>query len=161
VLLRLGDVVPADCYLLDDGDQLKIDQSSLTGESLPVTRFAGDEIYSGSIVKQGEMKAIVHGTGLNTFFGKAADLVNRSTKKSHIHLVLKSIGYFCICFIVVGVVTELIVQFGIRTKPCTNVINAKCAPLNNVLCSDKTGTLTRRSLGDCQGDGKTFGDGIE
>jgi hypothetical protein len=49
VLLRLGDVVPADCYLLDDGDSLKIDQSSLTGESLPVNRYPADEVYSGSI----------------------------------------------------------------------------------------------------------------
>jgi H+-transporting ATPase len=49
VLLRLGDVVPADCFILDDGDSLKIDQSSLTGESIPVDRFPGDEIYSGSI----------------------------------------------------------------------------------------------------------------
>jgi H+-transporting ATPase len=143
VLLRLGDVVPADCYILDDGDSLKIDQSSLTGESIPVDRFPGDEIYSGSIgtfstrtrcalhivltvyrtttttVKQGEMKAIVHATGLSTFFGKAADLVNRSEKKSHIHLVLKSIAYFCIIFIAVGVVAELITQFAIRGKPCT------------------------------------------
>lgn len=147
MLLRLGDVVPADCFILDDGDFLKIDQSSLTGESIPVDRYPGDEIYSGSIgnssaplpapaarplsnsfflflflaflVKQGEMKAIVHATGLNTFFGKAADLVNRSQKKSHIHLVLKSIAYFCITFIIIGVVAELITQFAIRGKPCT------------------------------------------
>jgi len=49
VLLRLGDVVPADCFLLDDGEFLKIDQSSLTGESLPVNRFPGEEVFSGSI----------------------------------------------------------------------------------------------------------------
>jgi magnesium-transporting ATPase (P-type) len=49
VLLRLGDIVPADCYLLDDGESLKVDQSSLTGESVPVNRYPGDEIYSGSI----------------------------------------------------------------------------------------------------------------
>ncbi|ELR11003.1 plasmamembrane proton-efflux P-type ATPase [Acanthamoeba castellanii str. Neff] len=133
VLLRLGDVVPADCFILDDGDSLKIDQSSLTGESIPVDRFPGDEIYSGSIVKQGEMKAIVHATGLSTFFGKAADLVNRSEKKSHIHLVLKSIAYFCIIFIMVGVVAELITQFAIRDKPCTGVSDGDCAPLNNIL----------------------------
>jgi H+-transporting ATPase len=119
VLLRLGDVVPADCYILDDGDFLKIDQSSLTGESIPVDRYPGDEIYSGSIVKQGEMNAIVHATGTSTFFGKAADLVNKSTKKSHIHIVLKAIAYFCLTFIICGVVAELITEFGIRDKPCS------------------------------------------
>lgn len=77
-------------------------------------------------VKQGEMKAIVHATGLSTFFGKAADLVNRSEKKSHIHLVLKSIAYFCITFICIGVVAELITQFAIRGKPCTGT---RCPPL--------------------------------
>jgi len=70
-------------------------------------------------VKQGEMNAIVHATGVNTFFGKAADLVNRSTKKSHIHFVLKSIAYFCLVFISIGVTAELITEFGIRGKPCT------------------------------------------
>ncbi len=79
------------------------------------------------------MKAIVHATGLSTFFGKAADLVNRSEKKSHIHLVLKSIAYFCIIFIMVGVVAELITQFAIRGKPCTGVSDGDCAPLNNIL----------------------------
>jgi len=133
VLLRLGDRVPADSYILDGGEGLKIDQSSLTGESIPVDRYPGDEIYSGSIVKQGEMNAIVHATGVNTFFGKAADLVNRSTKKSHIHFVLKSIAYFCLVFISIGVTAELITEFGIRGKPCTGVIDQECAPLNNIL----------------------------
>jgi H+-transporting ATPase len=133
VLLRLGDIVPADCYLLDEGESLKIDQASLTGESLPVNRYPGDETYSGSIVKQGEMKAVVHATGLNTFFGKAASLVQQSRKKSHIHLVLKSIGYFCISFAIVGCIAELITQFAIRNKPCTGLMNAACAPLNNML----------------------------
>jgi H+-transporting ATPase len=131
VLLRLGDVVPADCYILDDGDFLKIDQSSLTGESIPVDRYPGDEIYSGSIVKQGEMNAIVHATGTSTFFGKAADLVNKSTKKSHIHIVLKAIAYFCLAFIICGVVAELITEFGIRDKPCSGV--QSCTALDNIL----------------------------
>jgi H+-transporting ATPase len=151
VLLRLGDVVPADCYLLDDGDSLKIDQSSLTGESLPVNRYPAAEVYSGSIgtlhlhthqrtrtrtrwlsvevvkwgwcdvrtVKQGEMLAVVHATGVNTFFGKAASLVQSSKKKSHIHVILKAIGYFCILFVAAGCIAELITQFAIRGKSCT------------------------------------------
>ncbi len=91
MLLRLGDVVPADCILLE-GESLKIDQSSLTGESLPVNRYPGDEIFSGSIVKQGEMTAVVHATGMNTFFGKAASLVETTQKRGHFHTVLTSIG---------------------------------------------------------------------
>eukprot|EP01135_Chromosphaera_perkinsii_P000688 Nk52_evm1s149 gene=Nk52_evmTU1s149 len=67
VRIRLGDVVPADLKLLE-GDELKIDQSSLTGESLPVTKYAGYEAYSGSVVKQGEIECVVYATGVNTFF---------------------------------------------------------------------------------------------
>ena len=73
-MLRLGDIVPADCILLE-GEGLKIDQSSLTGESLPVDKHSGDEAYSGSIIKQGEVHGLVYATGVNTFFGKAASLV--------------------------------------------------------------------------------------
>lgn len=76
-MLRLGDIVPADCVLLE-GEGLKIDQSSLTGESLPVDKYEGDEVYSGSVVKQGEVHGLVYATGVNTFFGKAATLVSAS-----------------------------------------------------------------------------------
>ena len=69
--VRIGDIVPADARLLD-GDPIEVDQSALTGESLPVTRKPGDVVYSGSIVKQGEIDALVYGTGANTYFGKTA-----------------------------------------------------------------------------------------
>jgi H+-transporting ATPase len=130
VLLRLGDIIPADCILLE-GEGLKIDQSSLTGESLPVSRYAGDEIFSGSIVKMGETKAVVHATGVHTFFGKAANLVQNSEKSGHFQTVLKAIGYFCISVIIVWVVIELIVQFGIRHNECVGVTG--CGSLNNML----------------------------
>jgi len=65
VLLRLGDRVPADSYILDGGEGLKIDQSSLTGESIPVDRYPGDEIYSGSI-------GILHDTSLVSQFSPCA-----------------------------------------------------------------------------------------
>jgi magnesium-transporting ATPase (P-type) len=43
---------------------------ALTGESLPVDKKAGDDTYSGSIAKQGEMDGVVTATGMNTYFGK-------------------------------------------------------------------------------------------
>src|SRR5437762_1213320 len=74
VRLYLGDVVPADCKLIR-GDYISIDQSALTGESLPVTKKSGDDAYSGSVVKEGEMVAVITATGANTFFGRTAKLV--------------------------------------------------------------------------------------
>lgn len=87
VSIKLGDIVPADCRLLD-GDALKIDQSALTGESLPVTRNPGDEVFSGSTVKQGELEAVVIATGVHTFFGKAAHLVDSTNQVGHFQQVL-------------------------------------------------------------------------
>lgn len=73
--LVIGDVVPADAILLQ-GDPLQVDQSALTGESLPTTIHPGGKVKMGSSVKRGELKAVVCATGKNTFFGKAADLLN-------------------------------------------------------------------------------------
>ena len=66
------------------GDPLKVDQASLTGESLPATKVTGDEAYSGSIVKQGEIECVVHATGSSTFFGKAAALIDQAEKSGHL-----------------------------------------------------------------------------
>ncbi|KAJ4768196.1 Plasma membrane ATPase [Rhynchospora pubera] len=71
ISIKLGDIVPADARL-HEGDPLKIDQSALTGESLPVTKSPGEEVFSGSTCKQGEIEAVVIATGVHTFFGKAA-----------------------------------------------------------------------------------------
>lgn len=86
VSIKLGDIVPADARLLE-GDPLKIDQAALTGESLPVTRYPGDEVFSGSTCKQGEIEAVVFATGLNTFFGKAAHLVDSTNNVGHFQQV--------------------------------------------------------------------------
>ena len=67
IKLRIGNVVPADVQLLS-GDYLLIDQSALTGESLPVSRKVDGIAYASTIVKQGEMLAIVVNTGANTNF---------------------------------------------------------------------------------------------
>src|SRR5476651_2224631 len=73
IRLRLGDIVPADARLLA-GDEVAVDQSALTGESLPATRKPGEAVFSGSIVRQGEIGALVYATGTKTYFGKTAQL---------------------------------------------------------------------------------------
>ena len=82
VRIQLGDVVPADVVLLD-GDYLQIDQSALTGGSLPVDKRRGGAAYSGSVAAQGSMTAVVTATGARTYFGKATRLVAAATPKSH------------------------------------------------------------------------------
>jgi H+-transporting ATPase len=132
IKLRLGGVVPADCKLLY-GDPLTIDQSGLTGESLAVTKHSGAEAYSGSMVKTGDINAVVYATGKNTFFGQAASLVASTENSGHFQQVLKRIGYFCIAIIFGFVVAELAVQFGARNKPCTGVLDGECVSLSNIL----------------------------
>ena len=82
IRVRLGDIVPADAKLLE-GDSVEVDQSALTGESLPVNRNAGETVYSGSIIKQGEIDALVYGTGGDTYFGRTAHLVETAHTASH------------------------------------------------------------------------------
>ncbi|PNX90876.1 plasma membrane ATPase 4-like protein, partial [Trifolium pratense] len=61
ISIKLGDIIPADARLLE-GDPLSVDQSALTGESLPVTKSSSDEVFSGSTVKKGEIEAVVIAT---------------------------------------------------------------------------------------------------
>jgi H+-transporting ATPase len=103
VRLRLGDIVPADARLLD-GDPIEVDQSALTGESLPVTHKTGDAVYSGSIVKQGEIDAIVYGTGRNTYFGKTAGLVETAHTVSHFQRAVLKIGDYLIVLALILVI---------------------------------------------------------
>ena len=66
IRLCLGDIVPADARLLA-GDLVQVNQSALTGESLPATRKPGEAVFSGSIIKRGETDAMVYATGTNTY----------------------------------------------------------------------------------------------
>ncbi|GAM23274.1 hypothetical protein SAMD00019534_064490 [Acytostelium subglobosum LB1] len=132
IILKIGAVVPADNRVLEC-ESVKIDQSSLTGESLPASKKVGDEIYSGSTMKQGEATCIVTSTGVNTFFGRAANLVQETESHGHLQTVLRNIGLFCITFIAVWVLVELLVQFVGRKKSCTGVGEGKCTTLNNAL----------------------------
>ncbi|XP_011034499.1 PREDICTED: plasma membrane ATPase 4-like [Populus euphratica] len=115
ISIKLGDIIPADARLLE-GDPLKIDQSALTGESLPVTKKPGDEVFSGSTCKHGEIEAVVIATGVHSFFGKAAHLVDSTNKVGHFQKVLISIGNFCIISIVVGVLIEALVMWPIQRR---------------------------------------------
>ncbi|CAH8307123.1 unnamed protein product [Eruca vesicaria subsp. sativa] len=115
VSIKLGDIIPADARLLE-GDPLKIDQATLTGESLPVTKNPGTSVFSGSTCKQGEIEAVVIATGVHTFFGKAAHLVDSTTHVGHFQKVLTAIGNFCICSIAVGMAIEIVVIYGLQRR---------------------------------------------
>jgi H+-transporting ATPase len=104
VKIRLGVIVPADLRLVG-GDYASIDQAALTGESLPAAKKVGDEAYSGSIVKQGEMQGVVIATGANTFFGRTAKLVAGAGAVSHAQRAMFEIGNF---LIIVAVALALI-----------------------------------------------------
>jgi H+-transporting ATPase len=107
VRIRLGNVVPVK---LLEGDYIDIDQSALTGESLPVSKKAGDLAYSGSIAKKGEMTAEVIYTGPHTFFGRTAGLVQTAGAKSHFAEANDRIGDFLIVLAVFLAVIMVAVQ---------------------------------------------------
>ncbi|KAL6549704.1 Plasma membrane ATPase 4 [Orobanche minor] len=186
ISIKLGDIIPADARLLE-GDPLKVDQSALTGESLPVTKNPSDEVFSGSTCKQGEIEAVVIATGVHTFFGKAAHLVDSTNQVGHFQKVLTAIGNFCICSIFVGIFIEIVVMYPIQHRKYRDGIDNLLVLLiggipiamptvlsvtmaigshrlsqqgaitkrmtaieemagMDVLCSDKTGTLTLNKL---------------
>ncbi|CAA6659018.1 unnamed protein product [Spirodela intermedia] len=117
ISIKLGDIIPADARLLD-GDPLKIDQVIGSYRGVPsCDQGPWDGVYSGSTCKQGEIEAVVIATGVHTFFGKAAHLVDTTNQVGHFQKVLTSIGNFCICSIAVGMVIEIIVMYPIQDRP--------------------------------------------
>ncbi|WWC96478.1 plasma-membrane proton-efflux P-type ATPase [Kwoniella sp. B9012] len=111
IAFKHGDVCPADCRLTEAID-VSMDQAALTGESLPVSKKLGDECFSGSTCKQGEVEAVVISTGPNTFFGRAATLVGQDNDQvGHLQMVLARIGSFCLVSIGIFVVLEIVILY--------------------------------------------------
>jgi H+-transporting ATPase len=90
IRLRPGDIIPADAKVIT-GDNLGIDQSGVTGESLPVSRSAGNLVYSGTVLQKGEATCVVILTGYQTLYGETAKLVETAKPKSHLQSEILSI----------------------------------------------------------------------
>ena len=155
VKVRLGVIVPADLRFVS-GDYASIDQAALTGESLPAAKKVGDEAYSGSIVRQGEMTGVVIATGSNTFFGRTARLVASAGAVSHAQKAL-SILQFVLVLLVASIpaampaVFSITMALGALALSKEKAIVSKLSAIEemagvDILCSDKTGTLTKNQL---------------
>jgi H+-transporting ATPase len=185
VHVKLGNIIPADLKLVE-GAYLTVDQSALTGESLPVDKKVGDEAYSGSVARQGEMDGIVFATGMRTYIGRTARLVEQAKNVSHFQRAVLRIGNFLI-LITVGLVLVIGLAALFRRDPFLETIQfaliltvasipvalpavlsvtmavgaerlahmraivARLVSIEemagmDVLCSDKTGTLTKNEL---------------
>jgi H+-transporting ATPase len=185
IRMRLGDIVPADARLLD-GDSVDVDQSALTGESLPVSCNPGDAVFSGSVIRRGEIGALVYATGTKTYFGKTAQLVQEAHTVSHFQKAVLKIGNYLI-ILAVALVAVIVVVAIFRGDPIlttlqfalvltvaaipvamptvlsvTMAVGAKLLAKKkaivsklvaieelagvDVLCADKTGTLTQNKL---------------
>jgi H+-transporting ATPase len=185
IRVRLGDIVPADARLLE-GDPVEVDQSALTGESLPVTCTPGDTIRSGSIIRQGEIDALVSATGADTYFGRTARLVEAAATVSHFQRAILKIGDYLIVValalvslillvaifrhdpfletlefalvltvaavpVAMPAVLSVTMAVGARVLAKKEAIVSRLASIEelagmDVLCSDKTGTLTKNRL---------------
>ena len=126
IRLRLGDIVPADARLLE-GDEISVDQSALTGESLPATRKAGEAVFSGSIVRRGEIGGLVYATGKKTYFGKTAQLVQEAKTVSHFQKAVLKIGNYLIILAVV-MVTAIVIVSLIRGNPILTTLQFALVP---------------------------------
>lgn len=109
ITVGLGDIVPADAKIISGG--LSIDQSALTGESLPVETHEADIIYSSSVVRRGEARCVVVNTGANTYFGKTAELVKTAKPKSHQGEVMLTIVRYMMYLSIAALV--LILAYGL------------------------------------------------
>ena len=188
IKIKIGDIVPADAKLLGGGDFLLVDQSALTGESLPVDKKTGDEIYANSIIKQGEMIAQVIATGIHTYFGKTVGLVAKAEReeRSHFQKMVLQVGDFLIFVTIIMILIIIYVGLKRHENPLelltfSLVLTVSAIPVAlpavltvtmavgaislarkqaivsrlpaieemagmDILCSDKTGTLTQNKM---------------
>ncbi len=184
VRIRQGDFVPADVKLADG--HLEVDQSALTGESMMAARRPGDVVYSGSVVKHGESTGVVASTGVSTFFGRTAQLVQVAKPKLHIEgvianvvrwLLVITVSLIVVAFTVSAIrgislldvlpialvvllsaipvalpamftVTMALGAMELAKKGLlvTRLSAAEDAATMDVLCADKTGTITQNKL---------------
>jgi H+-transporting ATPase len=185
IQLKQGDIVPADARLLD-GDPMSVDQSALTGESLPATHKPGEAVFSGSIVRRGQSNAMVYATGANTYFGKTAKLVEQAQTVSHFQKAVLKIGNYLIVLalslvaLIIGfalyrgdpilttlefalvltvaaipvampTVLSVTMAVGARLLAKRQAVVSRLVAIEelagvDVLCADKTGTLTQDKL---------------
>jgi H+-transporting ATPase len=117
IKLRIGNIVPADVQLFR-GEYLLIDQSALTGESLPVSKKADEIAYANTIIKQGEMLAVVINTGSHTNFQTVVSLVAKASleERSHFQRMVIRIGNFLIA-ITAALVALIIMVALFRHQP--------------------------------------------
>lgn len=184
VRLRMGDFAPADLEISEGN--VDVDQSALTGESLPVEKGPNDTIYSGSIIRRGEVSGIVTATGAKSYFGKTTELVKMAKVPSQAEMLIMSIikyllvmdGVIVIAILVYAAITGipmedmlpfalilLIASVPVALPPTFTLSNAvgslalskegvlttrlsavQDSAAMEILCSDKTGTLTKNEL---------------
>jgi len=184
VKLSLGAVVAADVRLT--GGSVLLDQSMLTGESIPIEAAAGFETYAGALVRRGEAVAEVTATGVRTKFGRTAELVRtahvESSQQKAVLRVVRNLAIFNSAIIVLLVAyayalkmpgSEIVplvltavlasipvalpatftlaAALGARSLAHLGVLPTRLSAVDEaasieVLCADKTGTLTRNEL---------------
>ena len=184
VKLSLGGVVAADVHLT--GGSVELDQSMLTGESLPIDAGAGTDTFAGALVRRGEATAVVTATGTRTKFGRTAELVRSahvvSTQQKAVLRIIRNLAVFnSLIIVAMGVYAwhhampssemipllltsvlavipvalpatfTLAAAIGARTLAKQGVLPTRLSAVDeaasiDVLCSDKTGTLTSNKL---------------
>jgi H+-transporting ATPase len=183
-VVELGDLVPADAKILK-GD-VAVDQSALTGESLPIELHRSDILYSSTLVTRGRVFSVVLNTGTSTSFGKTAELLQSAKPKSHqeaiIFTIMKYMLYLGISAIILvslyawlinisslSILTFVVIflmgaipvslpavitivqsvgamELAKKDVLVTRLDSIEDAASIDVLCLDKTGTITENKL---------------